>query len=243
MSPWFLQFKSRAFGPPAPITHNAKNMISLQLKSLVRIPDLIREPVKYMDDILASYQRMRVEIPLLKGALQLADTLASETRTDATTKIRIQYQVSLGLLLGCALMFNGYLRAFGLDDGHMAEEADTMANDAIKLAYDASQYRPLGASFIPLCLIPGWAATDDIAIQQRVIQALEVYQDDFSPLIGRSWYIMAYWLKGEMDLIRNGLTASPPENYNDRQWGTLTLDENGDVLCGDDVTNWFYSSG
>ncbi|KAL7783606.1 hypothetical protein V8C37DRAFT_36202 [Trichoderma ceciliae] len=241
LSPWFLQFKSRAFGPPAPITHNAKGMLSLELRNLARIPDLIREPIKYMSDISVTYQRMRVEIPLLKGALDLADALASESPTTTTTKVRLQYQVSLGLLLGCALIFNGYLRAFGADDGHMVEEADTMANDAIKLAHNASQYRPLGASFIPLCLIPGWAATDDIGIQQRVIQALEIYQDDFSPLTGRSWYIMAYWLRGEMDLIRSGLQMSPLENYNERQWGTVMLDEKGDVMCGDDVSKWFYS--
>ncbi|RFU78413.1 hypothetical protein TARUN_3814 [Trichoderma arundinaceum] len=234
---------SRAFGPPAPITHNVRNMISLELRHLVHIPDFIREPIKYMEDIKVAYQRMRVEIPLLKGALELADSLASETQTYASTKIRIQYQVSLGLLLGCALIFNGYLRAFGADDGHMVKEADAMTNDAIKLAHNASQYRPLGASFIPLCLIPGWAATDDIVTQQRVIQALEIYQNDFSPSTGRSWYIMAYWLRGEMDLIRSGLSTSPPESYNERQWGTVLLDEKGNIVFGDDVSNWFYSCG
>ncbi|KAH6603563.1 hypothetical protein Trco_008338 [Trichoderma cornu-damae] len=241
LSPWFSQFKSRAFGPPAPITHNARNVMSLELRNLAHIPDLIREPVKHMDDISVSYQRMRVEIPLLKRALGHADAVASETRSDATTKFRIQHQVSFGLLLGCALIFNGYLRAFGADDGHMVREANTMADDAVRLAHDAVQYRPLGASFIPLCLIPGWAATDDVEIQQRVIRALEIYQYDFSPLTGRSWYIMAYWLRGEMDLIRRGSNASPPESYHDRQWGTVVLDEKGDVMRGDDVSNWFYS--
>jgi hypothetical protein len=225
------------------MTHNAQKMTSLELKSLAHIPDLIREPIKYMNDISAAYQQMRLEIPLLKGSMKLADALASESPTVDFTKIRLQYQVSFGLLLACALMYNGYLCAFGADDGHMVEEAKTMANDAIKLAHNASQYRPLGASFIPLCLIPAWAATDDIEIQQRVIEALKIYQDDFAPATGRSWYIMAYWLRGEMDRIRSGLGASPLENYNERQWGTVMLDEKGDVMFGDDVSNWFYTSG
>ncbi|KAL7946766.1 hypothetical protein V8C42DRAFT_318742 [Trichoderma barbatum] len=239
LSPWFSKLRRRAFGPTAPLSSSAKNMLSLELRNLVHLPDLIRDPAMHKYDIAIAYDRMRVEIPLLKGGLELADALASETPTSATAKIRIQYQVSLGLLMGCALVFNGYLRAFGEDDGNMIEEANAMANDAIKLAHDASPYRPLGASFIPLCLIPGWAASDDVEIQQRVIEALEIYQDDFSPLTGRSWYIMAYWLRGEMDLIRNGLKTSPLENYNDRQWGTVMLDENGDVVCGDDVRTWF----
>ncbi|KAM0264950.1 hypothetical protein ACHAQJ_000466 [Trichoderma viride] len=242
LSPWFLQFKSRAFGPPAPITHNAQRMMSLQLRNLAHIPDLIREPIKYINDITTSYQRMRIEIPLLKGSLQLADALASESPTDGYTKTRLQYQVLMGLLLGCALLFNGYLRASGADDGYMVDEANTMANDAITLAHNASPYRPLGASFIPLCLIPAWAATDDIGIQQRVIEALKIYQDDFSPSTGRGWYVMAYWLRGEMDLMKNGLELSPLESYNERQWGTVMLDEKGNVICGDSVSNWFYSS-
>ncbi|KAL5087826.1 hypothetical protein Trisim1_007480 [Trichoderma cf. simile WF8] len=241
LSPWFLHLKKRALGPAAPLGSSAKNFLSLELSNLARIPDLIREPAKYKDDIAVAYERMRYEIPLLKGGLEMADNLASEAPTRAATKMRIQYQISLGLLMGCALIYNGYLRAFGIDDGNMAEEANAMTNDAIKLAHDAAQYRPLGASFIPLCLIPGWAAADSVEIQQKVVQALEVYQDDFTPLTSRSWYIMAYWLRGEMDLIRSGFWTSPLENYNDRQWGTLMLDENGDVICGDESRHWFYS--
>lgn len=236
-----MNLKKRALGPAAPLSSSAKNFLSLELSNLARIPDLIREPAKYKDDIAVAYERMRYELPLLKGGLEMADTLASETPTRAATKLRIQYQVSVGLLMGCALIYNGYLRAFGMDDGSMAEEANAMTDDAIKLAHDAAQYRPLGASFIPLCLIPGWAAADSVEIQQKVVQALEVYQDDFTPLTSRSWYIMAYWLRGEMDLIRSGFWTSPLENYNDRQWGTLMLDEKGDVICGDESRHWFYS--
>lgn len=238
---WFLRFKDRAFGPPAPITHDARNMMSLELKSLARIPDLIRDPAKYIDDIFTSYQRMRVEIPLLKGSLELTDALVSQSPTSGFIKTRIQYQVSFGLLMACALIFNGYLRAFGADDGNMVEEADNMANDVIKLAHDASQYRPLGASFAPLCLIPAWTATDNIKIQQRVVEALRVYQDDFSAATSRGWYVMAYWLRGEMDRIRSGFGPSPVDNYGERQWGTIMFDEQGNVVCGDDVSDWFCS--
>ncbi|KAL6859248.1 hypothetical protein J3F83DRAFT_763355 [Trichoderma novae-zelandiae] len=241
LSRWFSKLKARAYGPAASVASTARRFMSLELKSLVHIPDLIREPFEHQDEIATAYERMRLELPLLKVGLELADAAASGSQTDATTKVRIQYQVSYGLLLGCALMFNGYLRAFGADDGDMVEEADMMANEAIKLAHAASQYRPLGASFIPLCLIPAWAASDDMSIQRRVIEALEIYQDDFSPLTGRSWYIMAYWLRGEMELIRNGLQSSPLDSYTDRQWGTVMLDENGDVLCGGATSNWFYS--
>jgi hypothetical protein len=192
LSSWFLRLKDRAFGPPAPITHSARKMMSLQLQSLARLPDLIREPVKHIDDILTSYERIRIEIPLLKAGLELTDALVSKSPTIESIKTRIQYQASFGLLIACALIFNAYLRAFDLDDGDMVEEADNMANDAIKLAHDASQYRPLGASFAPLCLIPAWMATDDIQIQQRVVETLRVYQDDFSVATSRSWYIMAY---------------------------------------------------
>lgn len=216
--------------------------MSLELKSLARIPDLIRDPAKHIDDISTSYQRMRVEIPLLKGALELTDALVSKSPTSAFIKTRIQYQISFGLLVACALIFNGYLRAYGADDGNMVEEADNMANDVIKLAHDASQYRPLGASFIPLCLVPAWTATDDIEIQQRVVEALRIYQDDFPAATGRCWYIMAYWMRGEMDRIRSGLGPSPVEDYGERQWGTIILDEKGNMVCGDDVSDWFYSS-
>jgi hypothetical protein len=242
LSSWFSRLKERAFGPPAPITHSARKFTSLQMQSLARIPDLLREPAKHIDDILTSYQRIRIEIPLLKGSLELADALVSGSPTNKSTKTRIHYQALVGLLLASALIFNAYLRAFGADDGNMVEEADNMANDAIKLAHDASQYRPLGASFAPLCLIPAWTATDNIEIQQRVIEALMIYQDDFSAATSRGWYIMAYWLRGELDRIRSGLGPSPMEDYGKRQWGTLTLDEQGNMVCDGDVSDWFYCS-
>lgn len=242
LSSWFVRLKDRAVGPPAPITYGARKMMSLELRSLARIPDLIREPDKNIDDVLTSYQRIRIEIPLLKGGLELADALVSRSPTNDSIKTRIQYQASFGLLVACALLFNAYLRAFGADDGNMVEEADHMANDAIKLAHDASQYRPLGASFAPLCLIPAWTATDSIEIQQRVVEALRVYQDDFSAATSRGWYIMAYWLRGELDRIRSGLGPSPVEDYGERQWGTIMLDENGNMVCGDYVSGWFGCS-
>lgn len=242
LSSWFLRLKERAFGPPAPITHSARKFTSLQMQSLARIPDLLREPAKHIDDILTSYQRIRIEIPLLKGSLELADALVSGSPTNESIKTRIHYQALVGLLLASALIFNAYLRAFGADDGNMIEEADNMANDAIKLAHDASQYRPLGASFAPLCLIPAWTATDNIEIQQRVIEALRIYQDDFSAATSRGWYVMAYWLRGELDRIRSGLGPSPMGDYGERQWGTLTLDGQGNMVCDGDVSDWFYCS-
>lgn len=231
LSSWFLRLKDRAFGPPAPITHSAQKMMSLEMQTIARIPDLIREPAKHINDILTSYQRIRIEIRLLKGSLELTDALVSKSPTSGFIKTRIQYQASFGLLVACALIFNGYLRAFGADDGHMVEEADNMANDAIKLAHDASPYRPFGASFAPLCLIPAWTATDDIEIQQRVVEALRIYQDDFSAATSRGWYIMAYWLRGELDRIRSGLGPSPAEDYRKGQWGTVMFDEKGAIWC------------
>lgn len=242
LSSWFLRLKDRAFGPPAPITIDARKMMSLQIQSLARIPDLLHEPTKHIDDIVTSYQRIRIEMPLLKGSLELTDALVSESPTKQSIKTRVYYQASFGLLVASALIFNAYLRACGLDDGNMVEEADNMANDAIKLAHDASQYRPLGASFAPLCLIPAWPATDNIEIRQRVVEALGIYQNDFPAATGKGWYFMARWLQGELDRIRSGLGPSPMEDYCERQWGTITLDGKGNMLFDGEVSDWFDCS-
>jgi hypothetical protein len=31
-------------------------------------------------------------------------------------------------------------------------------------------------------------------------------------------------------------------DYGERQWGTLTLDEKGNVVGGGDISDWFYCS-
>ncbi|KAK5994587.1 hypothetical protein PT974_05066 [Cladobotryum mycophilum] len=246
LSQWYSRLKQQAYDSSL-IDEDQGTLVAGPFMHLAKIPDFINDPVTHLDNIMSSYQQLRREMPEKKQALQGFEAMMfSDGPKDMSSydlaKIHIQYQILWGLLLMAGLVYNGFLRALGADDGFMEDEAIVMANDAVELAKSASIYRPLGASFVPMCLIPAWAATDDQGVQMNVVKALEAYRADFTQLTARSWYVLATWLKGEYDLLRMGLPPSGVECYNEETWGTMVLDDEGNHLDGGIARNWFEVS-
>jgi hypothetical protein len=99
-------------------------------------------------------------------------------------------------VLTLATILNSILRAFDPCGISLAEDSASFVHEIITLAYRASQFRPLGASYIPLCLMTGWAATNDISKQADIEKLLTEYQTD---LAGARWLEGAIWLKAQYE--------------------------------------------
>ncbi|KAF5570394.1 hypothetical protein FPANT_13761 [Fusarium pseudoanthophilum] len=90
-------------------------------------------------------------------------------------------QVTEAILLAAALALNSILRATYPDDSILLLEASTLANELIGLAKGVSQYRPLGASYIPPCLVAAWATSSALKAQRNDIEVLLTeYQKDYA---------------------------------------------------------------
>ena len=128
-------------------------------------------------------------------------TLSSPTHT---MRLHTRYQAAYGILLTLAIIANSILRAFDPYDISLVEESATFFNEIMALAEHASQYRPLGASYIPMCLIAAWAATNDTSRRAEVEKMLAEYQTDMA---GARWMDGAIWLENRFEGLRLKLSS------------------------------------
>jgi hypothetical protein len=127
---------------------------SSQVQRLISIPRFLHEPLRYMDEIKTTYQELRDDHPRiqrhLKG-LKKQEPLSPDIHSRPNRSHRLQ--VTDAILLTAAIALNSILRAMYPDDSVLLLEASTLANELITLAKMASHHRPLGASYIPPCLV------------------------------------------------------------------------------------------
>lgn len=93
------------------------------------------------------------------------------------------------------------------DLAQLAVEADELIDQAINLAENAMQYRPLAASATPVCLMVAWAVTDDLSKQKRLEELLDEYQQDFTSV---KWREQAVKVKTRLRNLPPGVAIAEP---------------------------------
>ena len=103
------------------------------------------------------------------------------SRYPASWAMRIysHYQRIYGLGLAICLLSNCI--AQGLDSCHADLEADSydLCRQVLVLADQATAYRPLGSSYLSLCLIAAWCSCTEEAIRSKIEDVLLDYLQDF----------------------------------------------------------------
>lgn len=89
------------------------------------------------------------------------------------------YQRSYGFALAVGIILNCVLSAFDIEDSTLQLESTSFAEEVLVLAEQSAPYRPLGASYMVLCLVSAWAGTNDINLRLSIKRMLEDYQSDF----------------------------------------------------------------
>jgi hypothetical protein len=105
--------------------------------------------------------------------------------------------------MATVVIFNRILSCFSSDDElkTLQLEAAEFANHTLTLAEDATLFRPLGSSYIPICLIMAWVSLDDShTLTKASIQTLlSDYQSDF-PRSTTDAGILLEWIARQFDL-------------------------------------------
>jgi hypothetical protein len=180
------------------------------IRSLARIPDFVRHPELHLSEVKSSYPRLRAGCQKVHLCLAETTELISSGKVDTPTmKVYAHCQTAYGLVLTLATILNSILRAFNPGDISLAEDSASFVHEIITLAERASRFRPLGASHIPLCLMTGWAATDDLSQKADIEKHLAEYQTD---LAEARWLEAAIWLKAQYGSQRLKFSTSFPEN-------------------------------
>ena len=212
LNAWILK-QAETFGPPKPLrTMKPKNaddenfrLSTLELSSLARIPDFIRYPELHLFEIQLTYEQKRIDILKMRqrlaktGELPPAHEIGTFSPQVSPAAMVYLYHTAYALLLALALILNGLLRALDPSDITLAEESITFANEIVVIAEQMSQYRPLGAGYIPICLIAAWAATADLSKQSQMEAIIADYQEDFA---GARWMEGAVWLRNRFEILQ-----------------------------------------
>ena len=169
---------------------------SLTLRRLAEMSVLIRNPAPNITQIWSQYEQMKSDLSKIRGRVsKIARLLPARpdlhySRPNHGLKIHILHQTCHGLVLTLALVVNAILLAADNSSAVLVAEALQMQCEVLELAADASQYRPMGASYMPLCLMVVWSGTSDAEIRNGAERLLQDWQADFPAadyLAGARW--------------------------------------------------------
>lgn len=212
---------------------------------MIRFSEYSRDPFSHISEMKEMYEKMEAQRPVFQQQLSRFEDggvgviPGIDIQRNGLAKTHLYYQVSLSLVLASSLLLNGLIRAVESDDIDMVEDAKMLCDEVVKVAEGAAIYRPLGASFVPMCLVPAWAANDDPVYKSKVLRVLNEYKDDFSPATATGWYVMCHWLKGEYDLVRRGLQTSTADDWSNNEWALEMMEGNETLKTGADA--WLAS--
>jgi hypothetical protein len=96
----------------------------------------------------------------------------------------IQRMYSICLLF--AITLNLILRSFRIQDDDIFVEGEHFAQEITVMAQEALSYRPFGSSHMILCLMAGYAATQDQSKQEAIVHVHKAYVEDFPWAINHS---------------------------------------------------------
>lgn len=163
----------------------------LMIRCLARAPNLmqrgrtaLREQAGLQMLISETRHQYQILTAILSGLRDRLDALPELSSGDSSqfvtgrTRAHAHYQRTYGLGLAMCIIFNCVLTALGADDAGLDTESTRFCEDVLELADKAAVYRPLGASYITLCLMAAWCGSKDEATKAAVESALLDYQTD-----------------------------------------------------------------
>ncbi len=142
---------------------------SLKLQNLANLSALIQGLGqglgRCLPELQSTYQLLKVDGAKMKHMLfqvsvAVVEGTPSTPQATAARRLHVRCQAGCGMLLWMALMFNAILRACEPQNHALAEDGACFVDELVALAEDASRYRPLGSSGMPLFLAIAWAVTD-----------------------------------------------------------------------------------
>jgi hypothetical protein len=199
LDPWLWKLPE-VFGPCS-LADQMSTIESLKSRNLAKVPTLIKNPHLNLPQIQSTYHKMRADCAKMGYALSKVPYTISSLGNPTTSlslpsrKLHVRYQTAYGTLLCITILLNAILYIYEPLNHSLLEESAIFVDEAITLAVQASQYRPLGSSSTPLCLVAALATTDDITKQAQVKKLLAEYQTDFA---STTWLEMAIFLRAKL---------------------------------------------
>jgi hypothetical protein len=154
------------------------------LRCLARVPGIVecgRSALRHTQE--AKLTELRDETRDLYNAsiIILRDLHGSYLAAARNSLLYANFQRLYGLALFTTGLINCLLRSLSseLERDSLKVEAAHFASEVIVLAEEAAIFRPLGSSYMMLCLPIAWISTTDIATKRLVEKHWKDYASDF----------------------------------------------------------------
>jgi hypothetical protein len=176
-------------------SYDGISLNSMTIEAMARIPDLVHAPRTNLLEIQGVYRRACLDVEeLTTRKAEISEKLSEgklasiTTRAIVTDKILPICQTAHGMLLTITLGCNSILSAIRPWDTSLAEDNSHFCDEVLLLSQQVAPYRPLGASYFPLCLVAAYLAVTDPVKRQTLHGLLVEYQGD---LAGACWVLVA----------------------------------------------------
>ena len=176
-------------------SYDGLSLNSMTIGTMARIPDLVHAPRTNLLEIQGLYRRACLDVEeLTTRKAEISEKLSEgklasiTTRAIVTDKILPICQTAHGMLLTITLGCNSILSAIRPWDTSLAEDNSHYCDEVLLLSQQVAPYRPLGASYFPLCLVAAYLAVTDPVKRQILHGLLVEYQGD---LAGACWVLVA----------------------------------------------------
>ena len=164
--------------------------IGQMMRCLARLPDLIRrgtiishgegEDLELLGETRTFYQTCKALLGDLRHGFEETQgpVAYGASQSPATVQAQAYRQSSYGLGLTIVIIFSCVLSALDIGNTELASERTYFSEEILALVEPAARFRPVGASYMVLCLIVAWAGTTDCSVRSLAEAALGDYQLD-----------------------------------------------------------------
>ena len=121
------------------------------------------------------YNMVKASVDKLREAYETSKAPSSPQ----ATRLHAHHQRMFGLGLAIVLIFHSLLQGLGDNSLGLCFDSQRCCEDVLDLAEHARPFRPLGSSYVLLCLTTAWVATTDDVLRESIVALYEDYQDDF----------------------------------------------------------------
>lgn len=162
------------------------------MRCLAKAPDLMqrgRASLRGFVGLEVLISETRLEYRILKGILGEMEARYNSVNTvqdhgfsllsSLPVQIHAHYQRMYGLALAICLIFNCICKAIDPNGFDLNIDSERYSKEVLQLAEEAAIYRPLGASYILLCLLAAWCGSSDKKTRKLVEVAYVDYRSDF----------------------------------------------------------------
>lgn len=160
------------------------------MRSLAKLPNIMQRGRRMLrgmhrdTDLItetrSQYESLRVTLTELQTRLaEIQPFNANKLKKKVFQLLLAHYQRTYALGLSIGIVSNLVLRAIDTEDSRLVSESTYFSKEIAALAEHAQPYRPLGSSYMTLCLMAAWIGTTERQLRLSIEKALRDYQQDF----------------------------------------------------------------